>query len=160
FELPVTDEEWRRRFSQFVDVEKREWAYLEAGSGSLCIKEDDLGDFTLRLDRDVKPLRWVCRSSNRVTVARLIDDTGLEEPSACRFFSLRHPAESVSIEIDKALSGIAIPAPGGLYEAHHSKCEDTILVSMPQVEGGFQGLVIEPDLSSLDGDGGSIILIL
>jgi len=160
FELPVTDEEWRRRFSQFVGVEKREWAYLEAGSGSLCIKEDDLGDFILRLDRDAKPLRWVCRSSNRVTLARLIDDTGLEEPSACRFFSLRHPAESISIVIDKALSGIAIPTPGGLYEAHHAKCEDSIVVSMPQVEGGFQGLVIEPDLSPLDGDGGSIALIL
>lgn len=160
FELPVTNEEWQRKFSQFVAVEKREWAYLEAGSGSLSIKEDELGDFTLRLDRDVKPIRWVCRSANRITTARLIDDTGLEEPATCRFFSLRHPAEPDLIDIDKALSGITIPAPGGLYEARHANCEDAIVVSMPQVEGGFQGLVIEPNLSPLDRDGASINLIL
>lgn len=160
FELPVTNEEWRRKLSQFVAVEKREWAYLEAGYGILSIKEDDLGDFTLRLDRDVRPIRWVCHSANRMTTARLIDDTGLEEPATCRFFSLRHPAEPVSIELDKALSGIAIPAPGGLYEAGHPTFDDAIVVSMPQVEGGFRGLVIEPDLGPLDGDGASITLTL
>ena len=160
FELPVTNEEWRRKFSHFVRVEKREWAYLEAGSGSLSVKEDELGDFTLRLDRDVRPIRWVCRSAIRMTTARLIDDTGLKEPATCRFFSLRRPAESVSIEIEKALSGITIPAPGGLYETRSANCEDAIIVSMPQVEGGFQGLVIEPDLSPLDGDGANITLTL
>jgi hypothetical protein len=160
FDLPVTNEEWQRKFTQFVSVEKREWAYLEAGSGSLSIKEDELGDFTLRLDRDVKPLRWVCRSDNRITTTRLIDDTGLDEPAACRFFSLRRPAELVALETGKALIGIAIPAPGGLYQAIHSKCDDAIVVSMPQVEGGLRGLVIEPDLGTFDGDKGTVTHIL
>jgi hypothetical protein len=160
FDLPVTIEEWQHKFSQFIGVEKREWAYLEAGSGSLSIKEDELGEFTLRLDRDVKPVRWVCRTANRVTTARLIDDTGLEEHATCRFFSLRHPAEGATIETDKALSGIGITSPGGLYEARHANCTDTIVVSMPQVEGGFKGLVIEPDLSPLDNEGAGILLIL
>jgi hypothetical protein len=56
----------RTGFSQFTSVEKRGWTYLEAGSGSLCIKEDELGEFTLRLERNVKPLRWVCRSELRL----------------------------------------------------------------------------------------------
>lgn len=160
FELPVTNEEWQRGLSQFVRAEKRELAYLEASSGSLSIKEDELGDFTLRLERDVRPVRWVCRSDQRMTTARLIDDTGLEEPAACRFFSLRQPAEPVALETPKALAGIAIPVPGGLYEAIHAECEDAIVVSMPQVEGGFQGLVIEPDLSALEGESTSVIQIL
>lgn len=160
FELPVTNEEWQRKFSQFVGVEKREWTYLEAGSGSLSIKEDELGDFTLRLDRDVKPVRWVCRSDNRITIARLIDDTGLDQAATCRFFSFRRPADSVAIDTDKALSGIEISVPGGLYQASHADCEDAIVVSMPQVEGGLRGLVIEPDLSNLDGENVSISQIL
>lgn len=160
FDLPVTNEEWQRGFSQFVSAEKREWAYLEAGSGRLSIKEDELGDFTLRLERDVKPIRWVCRHDNRISTARLIDDTGLEEPAACRFFSLRQPAEPVALETGKALTGVTIPAPGGLYQAIHADCEDGIVVSMPQVEGGFQGLVIEPNLSALDGDNITVSQIL
>jgi hypothetical protein len=160
FDLPVTNAEWQRRFSQFAGVEKREWAYLEAGSGSLSIKEDELGEFNLRLDREVKPLRWVCRSTNRATTARLIDDTGLESAATCRFFSLRHPAGPDPLEIDKALSGIAISPPGGLYEAGNASCDDAIMVSMPHVDRGFQGLIIEPDLSILDGEPGSVTPIL
>lgn len=160
FDLPVTNDEWQRKFTQFVGVEKREWAYLEAGSGSLSIKEDELGDFTLRLDRNVKPVRWVCRSDKRMTISRLIDDTGLDDSAACRFFSLRSPADCISIDTDKALSGIEIPGPGGLYEASHADCEDAIVVSMPQVEGGLRGLVIEPDLSAFDGEKGSVTQIL
>jgi hypothetical protein len=159
FELPVSADEWQRKLSQFVSVEKREWAYLEASFGRLTVKDDELGEYTLRLDRDVKPLRWVCRSVNRVTCARLIDDTGLEEPAICRLFSLRHPTQPIPIETNNALSGIAIPPPGGLYEARHSTFEDAILVSMPQIEGGLQGLVIEPDLSDFDADTGVAVIL-
>jgi uncharacterized protein YdcH (DUF465 family) len=160
FDLPVTNEEWQLKFRQFVGVDKREWAYLEASSGSLSIKEDELGDFTLRLDRDVKPVRWVCRSDRRITIARLIDDTGLDDSAACRFFSLRCPADCISIDTDKALSGIEIPGPGGLYGASHADFEDAIVVSMPQVEEGLRGLVIEPNLSALDGEKGTVTQIL
>jgi hypothetical protein len=160
FELPVTNDEWQRKFSQFIGVEKREWAYLEAGSGSLSIKEDELGEFTLRLDREVKPLRWVCRSDNRTTTARLIDDTGLEAASTCRYFGLRRPAEPGVIETDTALSGIVIQSPGGLFEAIHANCNDAIFVSMPQVEGGFQGLVIEPELTAFHVESTPITVIL
>jgi hypothetical protein len=160
FELPVTNVEWRRRFSQFVSVEKREWAYLESGSGSLLIKEDELGEYTLRFDRELKPLRWICRSSNRLTKARLIDDTGADELATTRFFSLQQPAVASSIEIEKAFSGVAIPVPGGLYAAQHDTWADAIVVSMPVVGKGFQSLVVEPDLNILNGPSIPIIEIL
>jgi hypothetical protein len=95
-----------------------------------------------------------------MTIARLIDDTGLDGVAPCRFFSLRRPAEPVVMDTDKALSGIEIPVPGGLYQASHANWEDAIVVSMPQVEGGLRGLVIEPDLSIFDGENGTVTQIL
>jgi len=160
FDLPVTNDEWRQKFSQFASVEKREWAYLESGSGSLLVKEDELGEYTLRLDRDLKPLRWICRSVNHASTARLIDDTGMEGVPIARFFSLRQPAVASPIEIEKASSGVGIPAPGGLYAARHATWDDAIVVSMPVTEKGFQGLVVEPDLSILNGAAFAVIEIL
>ena len=106
FELPVTTEEWRKKFSQFVGAESRAWTYLEAASGRFLIRGDELGEYTLRLERDVKPVRWVCRSINHVTTVRLIDDTGREDGATCRFFSLRRPAEPMALETAAVLSGL------------------------------------------------------
>lgn len=150
FDLPVTAEYWQTKFSQFVNVERRTWTYLDAASGRFLVKADELGDYTLRLERDIKPVRWVCRSVNRVMTARLIDDTGRDDAATSRFFNLRRPAEPITLNADIILSGFQIPSPGGLFEARHGEFLDTMIVSMPQIEGGFQGLVIEPDLHGMD----------
>jgi len=150
FDLPVTAAEWLTRFSQFVKHEGRALAFLEAASGRFLIKADELGEYALRLERDVKPVRWVCRSINRLTTIRLIDDTGRDDAATCRFFSLRRPAESMSLGAENVLTGFQVPTPGGLFEAQHGEFLDTMIVST-QIEGGFQGLVIEPDLHDLDG---------
>jgi hypothetical protein len=160
FELPVTVEEWRKKFSQFLSAESRAWTYLEAASGWFLVRGDELGEYTLRLERNVKPVRWVCRSINRVTTARLIDDTGRENGATCRFFSLRRPAEPIALDTQTVLAGLEISSPGGLFEARHGELTDTMIVSMPKIEGGFQGLVIEPELHDLDGDAVQVTHIL
>ena len=160
FELPVTTEEWRKKFSQFVGAESRAWTYLEAASGRFLIRGDELGEYTLRLERDVKPVRWVCRDINHVTTVRLIDDTGREDGATCRFFSLRRPAGPMALESSAVLAGLEVSSPGGLFEARHGELTDTIIVSMPKIEGGFQGLVIEPDLHDIDGDTVQVVGIL
>ena len=152
FELPVTSEEWLGKLSQFVSAESRAWTYLEAASGRFLIRADELGEYTLRLERDVKPVRWVCRGINHHTVARLIDDTGREDGATCRFFSLRRPAEPIALDIQAVLAGLEVSSPGGLFEARQGELTDTMIVSMPKIEGGFQGLVMEPDLHDVDGD--------
>jgi hypothetical protein len=152
FELPVTNEEWRKKLSQFISAESRAWTYLQAASGRFLITADELGEYTLRLERDVKPVRWVCRSVNHVTTARLIDDTGREDGATCRFFGLRRPAEPMTLDAPAVLTGLEVSSPGGLFEARHGELTDTMIVSMPKIEGGFQGLVIEPDLHDIDGD--------
>jgi len=160
FDLPLTTAQWQKKLSQFVKDEDRSWTYLEAASGRFQIKGDELGDYALRLERDVKPVRWTCRSINRVATVRLIDDTGRDEGAVCRFFSLRRPAEPVHLDTDMLLKGFPVPTPGGLFEARHGDLLDTIIVSVPQVERGFQGLGIEPDLHELDSDTVAVTLIL
>jgi hypothetical protein len=150
FDLPVATSEWMKKFSQFAKDESRSWIYLEAASGRFLIKGDELGEFALRLERDVKPVRWVCRSINRVPTVRLIDDTGRDEAAICRFFSLRRPAEPMCLDTEKILAGFSVPIPGGLFEARHGDFQDTIIVSVPQIERGFKGLGVEPDLHDLD----------
>jgi hypothetical protein len=160
FDLPLTTAQWQKKLSQFVKDEDRSWTYLEAASGRFLIKGDELGDYALRLERDVKPVRWTCRSINRVATARLIDDTGRDEAAVCRFFSLRSPAVPVQLDTDTLLKGFPVPTPGGLFEARHGDFLDTIIVSVPQVERGFQGLGIEPDMRDLDSDAVAVTLIL
>jgi hypothetical protein len=160
FELPVTTAEWTKKFSQFAKDEGRVWTYLEAASGRFLIKGDELGEFALRLERNVKPVRWVSRSINRVPTVRLTDDTGRDEEAVCRFFSLRRPAAPIPLDTETVLAGFPVSLPGGLFEARHGDFQDAIIVSVPQIEGGFQGLVVEPDLHDLDGDAVQVTFIL
>ena len=135
---------------RFAKNEHWAWAYLEAASGRFLIRGDELGEYVLRLERDIKPVRWVCRTMNRATTVRLIDDTGRDDAATCSFFSFRRPAESVSLDAETILGEFQIPSPGGLFEARHGEILDTVIVSLPQIEGGLKGLVIEPDLHDLD----------
>ncbi|MDO8589230.1 MAG: hypothetical protein Q7T82_19560 [Armatimonadota bacterium] len=152
FDLPVAAGEWLRKFSRFVKDEGRAWTYLEAASGRFSIRGDELGEYSLRLEREVKPVRWVCRSIHRVTTVRLIDDTGRDDAATAtyRFFGFRRPALPTRLPAETVLAGFQMQPPGGLIEASHGDFLDTIIVSTPQIEGGLQSLDIEPDLHELD----------
>ena len=150
FDLPVAAGAWLKTFEQFVKDEGRAWKYVEAASGRFVIRGDELGEYALRLERDVKPARWVCRSIHRLTTVRLIDDSGRDDAVTCRFFSFRRPAEPINLVAETVLKGFPMQPPGGLFIVQHGELLDTIIVSTPQIEGGFQGLVIEPDLHDFD----------
>ncbi len=150
FDLPVAAGAWQRKLGQFRQDEDCAWAYLEATSGRLVIRGDELGEYVLRLERDVKPVRWVCRSIHRVTTVRLIDDTGRDEAAVCNFYSLGRPAAPLYLNAEDILGGLQMEPPGGLFVARQVEHLDSIIVSSPQIKGGFQALVIEPDLRDLD----------
>jgi len=152
FDLPVTPSEWFKKFHPFVKDERRTWTYLEATSGRFLVRGDELGEYSLRLERDVKPVRWVCRNTSQATTVRLIDDTGGDEAATCRFFSFRTPAFAISLDAELMMAGFDVPAPGGIFEARHGKCQDTINVSIPPNGHGFADLLIEPDLHGLESD--------
>jgi len=150
FNLPITAADWTKKFSQFVRDETRAWAYLEAASGRFVIRGEELGVYTLRLERDIKPVRWVCRSVQRITTVRLIDDTGGDDIATCRFFSLRTPAGETKVDTADALKGFGVQSPGGLFVAQFGELFDAIVVSAPQIEKSLQGLGVETDLRALN----------
>ena len=150
FDLPVTPSDWTKRFRSFIDDEGRAWTYLEATSGRFVIKGDELGEYVLRLERDVTPVRWVCRSLHRVTTVRLIDDTGGKDSPECKFFSFQHPSAPIDLDAQTVMAGYEAPAPGGIFEARHGKFHDTVNISVPPSGRGFADLVFEPDLHELN----------
>jgi hypothetical protein len=150
FELPLSAEEWQKKLAQFLNHERRAWAYIEANSGRFLIKADELGEYSLRLERDTKPIRWICRISQQAMTVRLIDDTGRDDKARCRFSNLRRPALPTSLNTEALLNGFQVPFPGGLFEATSGEFFDTMVVCTPQIQGGLQGLVVEPDMQELD----------
>jgi hypothetical protein len=152
FNLPVTPAEWLKKFSTFVKDDWRTWTYLEATSGRFVVRGEELGEYALRLERNVRPVRWACRNNHKVTTVRLIDDTGGEDAPTCRFFSLRSPVTPTNLVPETMMAGFEVPSPGGIFEARHGKFQDTVNVSIPTSGHGFADLAVTPDLSSLEND--------
>lgn len=152
FDLPITPTDWKEKLSLFTSDDRRAWICAEATSGRFLIKGEELGTFALRLERDVKPLRWVCRNLPKANTVRLIDDTGGELMPACRFFSFRTPVAPVSLDAEIVVSGSNIDNPGGLFQASLGNFHDDVIVSIPLRVHGFTDLLIEPDVSALEGE--------
>jgi len=160
FDLPIMAADWRRKLSQFTANDSRAWAYLEAASGRFVIAGEELGEYVLRLERDVRPVHWICRNIHRAMTVRLMDDTGRDDAAACSFFGFAAAAQQADVSADQALAGFNVDPPGGLFVALHGDVQDVIVVSVPQVAHGLQGLLIEPDLHALEDDSVSVENIL
>ncbi|HTP26654.1 MAG TPA: hypothetical protein VMK12_13500, partial [Anaeromyxobacteraceae bacterium] len=152
FDLPITSSDWAAALSSFTADDRRAWTFAEATSCQFLIKGDELGQFSLRLERYIRPLRWASRTLQKATTLRLIDDTGGDETPACRFSSLKTPAVPISLDVQAALSGFDVESPGGLFEACSGRFHDDVIVSIPIRGRGFADLLIEPDVSALETD--------
>ena len=145
-ELPITPEAWSNRFSQFLEKEKDEWSYLEAATGQIKIKGEELGEFSCLFEHDSVPLRWVLsRDRNNIRI-RLIDDTGQEESEPeVLFFSMESPLKAKQYPSGQALSGMIVEPPGGLFYAKQGDHRDVVIVSAIPRDKGLLGLGITPD---------------
>lgn len=159
FTLPLTEADWIKKYSPFVKDDRRAWIYLEAASGRLAIAAEELGEYVVRLDRSVKPVRWACRTVHDVTTIRLIDDSGIDDDAVCRFYSFACPGDPTTLSIEAAQIGFEIQLPGGLFEARHGTSTDTIIVS-PQLQGGLSNLIAEPDLHRLESESADMFELL
>jgi hypothetical protein len=106
FDLPITASNWMQRFKRFANDDSRAWKYLEASSGRFVIKGEELGEYTLPLERDAKPVRWICRSAAHATEVRLADDTGQEQLAEAKFFALKRPAAPQALDPASAMTSI------------------------------------------------------
>ena len=150
--LPVMLETWRRSFSKFLKriEEENVWCNLEAGSGQLNIEGGELGQYSFRFEHEVLALRWVLRRDRDNIIVRLIDDTGHEGASSeVLFFSMEHPLKAKRYSFEKALSGIVVEPPGGLYQARQGDFCDTAIVSALRKTDGLQGLKNTSDYTEL-----------
>ncbi len=146
FNLPVSADEWQNGVSRLLANEETAWKYLESNSGRMGVRGEELGEFILRLDRDVKPVRWICHRVHGAMVIRLVEDTGTAEPPICEFFSFQRPAQGQPLEVGILSKGLPIESPGGLFQARRGEFRVSLIVSAPQIKSGLQGLGLEPDL--------------
>ena len=149
-DLPVTPDVWSKRFAQFVKRENCAWRYLEASAGTLTIKGEELGEYVIRFEREVLPVRWVLRYDHGKIILRLIDDTGREESKLTSlFFGMERPAKAETCSPNDVLLGIAVEPPGGLFIAEHEDHSDVVVVSAGLTADGFKGLGVTPVFSEL-----------
>ena len=161
--LPVKPDAWRSRFKQFLNHhEKYVWAYLEAVSGKLLIKGEELGEWSFQFEHNTVPVRWVlCRDHGRIIV-RLIDDTGQESDPEVQFFDMNRPLRAKEMTAQKALAGIVVhEPPGGLFVAKHpvrtdghdsillKPYSDAVIVSVMVPSGDFKSLSAKPAFPEL-----------
>lgn len=151
WELPVTPPIWREQFNLFLEkYENASWRYLEASAGVLIILAGELGNFSLRFDRDIPSIRWVARHHHGNVMLRLIDDTGIESNQAvCQMFSMDRPTVATIPDLLSLFDGISPQSPGGLYVARHGDYEDSIIVSSLTNSRGLQDQKIDPDFSDI-----------
>ncbi|WP_116002743.1 hypothetical protein [Consotaella salsifontis] len=151
--LPVTPENWHRKFDQFLQRgEDYAWRYLEASEGALRIKGDELGEYVVRFEHDALPVRWVIRNHHGTLSARLIDDTGSEQSQpAALFFPFERPVAAEALPPADALSGSKVSAPGGLFTTQHGHYHDAVAVSAGLSGPGLSGLGVSWDFGAIRG---------
>ena len=150
FELPLSSESWRKKFDQFLRPEKNAWVYLEAASGELEISAEELGRVSFRFEHNVSPLRWVLKRDQDNIVARLVDDTGIEESEPeVLFFNMMAPLLGRRHSSEAALTGQEVEMPGGLLHARQGEFEDFVAVSCKFTMSDFRDLNVDSDFSQL-----------
>ncbi len=149
-DLPVTPATWRSRFASFVRREDCAERYLEASAGSLTIRGDELGEYKLQFEHQVRPLRWVARRDGDATLLRLIDDTDSEKSSAACFrIDMEVPASRRKLDPEEALKGIKVKAPGELFTAQHGEYKSEIAIAAGLAGSGLQGLNVRPNVENV-----------
>ena len=161
FNLPVSPMTWHKQFSRFLEEhEEAGWDYLEASSGTLTIQAGELGQYLLRFDRNVVPVRWITRRRHGQIELRLIDDTGLENNTTCHLFRMDHPTRAESLEVSELLAGISPEPPGGLFCARNGDHGDEVIISNFAAGDGLNGLGVTPVLTDIENGSTSVVYAL
>lgn len=150
FDLPISATAWRTRFRRFTSDEARAWKYPEASAGAVAINADELGRYTLRLERVARPVRWIFQAGQHGTRVRLVDDTGEDKDPLAHTATLMRPGSLRTLDSHAALAGVAVTEPGALFFATQGAHQDALVVSSSQNIVGLQGLLVEPERASLD----------
>jgi hypothetical protein len=97
----------------------------------LVVRAEEIGTFTLPLERESRPLRWVLHRSRHATTIRLVDEVALGTHALCQMTTLDQPCTAQVLRYDDCVDGIEVPAPGALYVVAGRDRLDAVVVSQP-----------------------------
>jgi hypothetical protein len=154
--LPFSNEAWRRHFEtslkKLLDAQR---AYDDARVCEVAFSADELGAFTLRCEREFKPLRWSLRRGPAGFVARLHDDVGNGAPLLIERYSFERPTIAEKLPSD---AEFLAPRAGGLYIATLGEFKASIVV--PPIVRGLAELKCEPRIDDRDRTPESVARVL
>lgn len=158
--LPLGPDTWRKAFSAFAGRDKHPWAYLQASSGRIVVDGEELGVSHIPLHHVVAPVRWVWHSTPKAVLLKLVDDHDADTPLELAYHSFAAPLVAEPLTPEFATAGFQPAAPGGLFVASYGEKREALIVSMPKVDGGFSGLLINPFLGeAADGPDGLVGMV-
>jgi hypothetical protein len=147
--LPLRPDTWRKAFSAFAGRDKHPWAYLQASSGRIVVDGEELGVSYIPLHHVVAPVRWVWHLTPKAVLLKLVDDHDAETPLELAYHSFAAPVGGAPLTPEFATAGFKPAAPGGLFVATYGDKREALIVSMPKVDGGFGGLLINPSFGEV-----------
>jgi hypothetical protein len=125
--LPVSSDQWRGHFDKhFRETRKAEAAYDTARICVMEFKAEELGEFTLRCEREFTPLRWAVRRRGQDRLLHLIDDSG--DSISPEIASMSFESPSVA-EVVESASEYQVPSFGGLYVARLREFVTAVIVA-------------------------------
>jgi hypothetical protein len=149
--LPVTPESWSKHIERFTSRENSVAKFLEATSGCLTIRGDELGEFRIPFERKLPPVRWALRKAADKITIRAIDDAGQQGEQLRGYFrSMERPLSAAELSSDYAHAGIEVIPPGGLFVAELDIYRDDVIVSTGLTGTGLRGLSVSPAFTELD----------
>lgn len=146
--LPIKIETWRSALHRFINSERDNIPFLIAKSGVLIIENSELGQYRVKLNRILSPLRWVYRNYHHKYHVTLVDDSESDSIKVC-FYDFQAPITPKIIEISNAINSFEINPPGGLFTAKSESRNASVVLSAPVISEGLKSLGLPIDIESI-----------
>jgi len=131
--LPVTRTFWRQKFEQLKNTSTFQFAYDLASRGEVRFDADEVGAYTLTLERELEALRWGLHRTRDGYFLRVVDDTGTDSEVAIQYFAFATPDNCQEVNVLECFSSDGIRADPGLYVARTRKHRRAILIPKGQI---------------------------
>lgn len=146
--IPVSAREWEEFFeAQFRNHRDFQNAYDLAHRCEVHFRGGELGGYTLSVEREFVPLRWVVSQSTEDFCLRVINDTGELGTTEVRSFDFHAPDQERILDATPFLKKEGFEAETGLYAAYAGDYRKAIVVP-PTTVHAFKDLAPKPKLRS------------
>jgi len=148
--LPVDSDKWRAHWDRHVKSDRKvQNAYDFAQSCRLSVTAGELGTFTIIVEREFSPLRWVVQRTRDGFFLRLLDDTGADQVPRVSRYEFNTPDVEQLLDVESYDKAEGTRASAGLYVARALNNVRAVVIP-PEVHSlqDLRDLQIEPRLCS------------